>query len=1176
MMQQDNKTNLIKLALQIVGILAVSLLIWFLGPLIAIADYSPLQGVIVRSVLISLIVIVCALFWYLNKRKQQKAAEQLVEGLSESTDGSANIVDEEIDILDQDFSAAIGLLKHSNGGKSSDQLLYQLPWYIIIGPPGSGKTTALVNSGLQFPLADKFGDKGIKGVGGTRNCDWWFTDDAILIDTAGRYTTQDSHESVDKGGWLGFLDLLKKNRPLRPVNGAIIAMSLSDLLLQTEEELKQHAKAIRNRIQELDEKLGVEIPVYMMFTKSDLVAGFSEFFDDLDLEGRQQVWGHTFGLELDRGVAVDSFQEQYQALIQRLDDRLIKNIQDEGDLQNRSLVFGFPRQMEALAKPLMNFLEQVFAVNRYQKANLLRGIYFTSGTQEGSPIDRVMGGLASSFGLDRQATPLFSGQGKSFFITRLLKDVIFNEAELVGSDQKKEKKRRLLQTAVYALSCLSLIVMSVFWFISYSDNNAAIAEQKTIIDNYNNQPEQLRWQLDFKQLQVRMDMLETASNKVFTADDSLLMKFGLYQGKKLSLPAKQGYDRFLEKYFLPAIRYRFEERLQDSVSDGDDLLYELLKVYLMLDNPEKMDLDLLKAWVNVDWELEFANDAETLTSLKRHLDHLLRVKPDPITLNAGLISSVRRVLTQIPLPHQIYSRIKSETVENPYDLTAKMAMGRFADRVFANSDGTLDQLRIPGLYTAKGYTNLLQKHAARIIKEAVEQDWVLNRTESGVASVSELKDLQTEIQQLYIKEYIAYWDGFLNKIKIRETLSADDTTELIGYLSGTDSPLKKLLLEVEKNTALSRMENVALESIDSSVQEKIDPKMLGALASLKQKAGGGFKYSVAEIDQHYEKLNQLVYREQGQPAEIDKLLSRFTRVYNALIELQNKNIFAGDSGPETRDSKLANDLQLIKYEAARLHETTQGWINAVVNKAHGEVANNIQKEISQKWNNEVYALCKNTLEGRYPLTKGSRREVNLMDFTRFFTKQGVLDNFFNQYLKGNIDTSQEQWKLTELAAKSLTISRTSINNFQYAALIRDKFFKYQRDMPSIQFSLKPLAKSDDIARVTVEIDGQKLIFDDKPIRAQGFKWPGGSVGFVRVGFEYKDGREQVVYQADGPWSFFRLLDVSVSGLIRNSTERVNLNLSAGASFAKFEMYTGGGINPFAVDEIRHFKCPKQL
>ena len=78
--------------------------------------------------------------------------------------------------------------------------LYDLPWYMIIGPPGAGKTTVLVNSGLNFPLAEKFGKEALRGVGGTRSCDWWFTDQAVLLDTAGRYTTQDSNQQRRRSG----------------------------------------------------------------------------------------------------------------------------------------------------------------------------------------------------------------------------------------------------------------------------------------------------------------------------------------------------------------------------------------------------------------------------------------------------------------------------------------------------------------------------------------------------------------------------------------------------------------------------------------------------------------------------------------------------------------------------------------------------------------------------------------------------------------------------------------------------------------------------------------------------------------------------------------------------------------------------------------------------------------
>ncbi len=140
---------------------------------------------------------------------------------------------EEIAILKDRFDEAINFLKTADK-RGNTNSLYELPWYIIIGPPGSGKTTALINSGLRFPLAERFGKEALQGVGGTRNCDWWITDDAVMIDTAGRYVTQDSYASVDSAAWEGFLDLLKNNRTRRPINGAIIAISLADLAVQSE------------------------------------------------------------------------------------------------------------------------------------------------------------------------------------------------------------------------------------------------------------------------------------------------------------------------------------------------------------------------------------------------------------------------------------------------------------------------------------------------------------------------------------------------------------------------------------------------------------------------------------------------------------------------------------------------------------------------------------------------------------------------------------------------------------------------------------------------------------------------------------------------------------------------------------------------------------------------------
>src|SRR4029453_18566318 len=146
--------------------------------------------------------------------------------------------DAEVAVLGQRFAEAVSLLRRSRiGGKrpvlaalAGRPYVYQLPWYVIIGAPGAGKTTALVNSGLEFPLAAHVGEKVLRGIGGTRNLDWWFASEAVLIDTAGRYTTHSSPREADRKAWLRFSRLMRRYRPRQPINGVLLTLSVSDLL----------------------------------------------------------------------------------------------------------------------------------------------------------------------------------------------------------------------------------------------------------------------------------------------------------------------------------------------------------------------------------------------------------------------------------------------------------------------------------------------------------------------------------------------------------------------------------------------------------------------------------------------------------------------------------------------------------------------------------------------------------------------------------------------------------------------------------------------------------------------------------------------------------------------------------------------------------------------------------
>lgn len=296
-----------------VGITALSFIIWVIGPVFSIVDSRPLAPEVNRQISIGLLYLVWALGNLVprlyNAWLNRKLMGSLKTTPGEQPDGDNPRLTSEDRVLAERFNEASELLKkahftHADGRRSpfwaqrfSRQYLYQLPWYVIIGAPGAGKTTALVNSGLQFPLADRFGKSALRGIGGTRNCDWWFTNEAVLLDTAGRYTTQESQQQQDAGEWQGFINLLRKYRARQPINGVIVTVSVSDLLTQSAEAAQQQAVALRQRLTELHEQLGIRFPVYVLVTKTDLLKGFRAYFAQFDKAQREQIWGFTFPWE---------------------------------------------------------------------------------------------------------------------------------------------------------------------------------------------------------------------------------------------------------------------------------------------------------------------------------------------------------------------------------------------------------------------------------------------------------------------------------------------------------------------------------------------------------------------------------------------------------------------------------------------------------------------------------------------------------------------------------------------------------------------------------------------------------------------------------------------------------------------------------------------------------------
>ena len=300
------------------------------------------------------------------------------------------------------LTTALTLLKKASGTRG---YLYEQPWYAIIGPPGAGKTTALLNAGLKFPLAAEMGQGAVAGVGGTRMCDWWFTEDAVLIDTAGRYTTQDSDAAVDKRR-LGCVPRPAAAHPRAPAaerrHGGDRAVATSPPRRRPNVSPMPAPSAAGSR----------NSPTSSACKRAGLCA-VHQGRPDRRLHGvlrrpgsreARPGLGHDLPAEQDRGRHRRCLRRRVRACwSQRLNERLIDRLQAERSPDRRTAIAGFPAQVASLQTPLAEFISEAFGGSRLDPAPFLRGVYLTSGTQEGTPIDRLTGAMARSFGIDAAA-----------------------------------------------------------------------------------------------------------------------------------------------------------------------------------------------------------------------------------------------------------------------------------------------------------------------------------------------------------------------------------------------------------------------------------------------------------------------------------------------------------------------------------------------------------------------------------------------------------------------------------------------------------------------------------------------------------------------------------------------------------------------------------------------------
>ena len=537
------KDIIVKIAKVAVVLLVIFLLLLGVFVLVTLMDWPWWIGLFVLLGLISLFFVLLLLRKIWLRRKEQRFVDQIIEQDNARLRAMDEKQREHSKALQQRWKEAIDTLRRSHLRKYGNPL-YVLPWYMVIGESGSGKTTAIKAANLSSPFATMAQTSGISG---TKNCDWWFFEQAIILDTAGRYAIP-VDEGRDKEEWKKFLNLLRKYRKKEPLNGLIVTIPADKLLQADKSELEEEGRAIRQRIDELMLALGTKFPIYILVTKCDLIQGMTQFCDNLPEEALSQAMG----------VANRDFSKDAMSFLSQGIDTIAESLRDLRLLllekSKRPVDPGlllFPEEFENVREGLKAFVQGAFQENPYQETPLLRGLYFSSGRQEGTPYSHFL----SALGLIEEKEVL-PGTNRGLFLHDLFAKILPRDRGLFAPTQKAIEWSRL--TRNLGLLAWVTLVIALCGLLSFSFvKNLKIIRQAS--QEFSKSPV-LKGEvisdvvtLDrFKQAILAME----AQNR-----DWWLPRFGLNESKSVEKQLKKKFSVQFKNAFLAPLDKQLTERL---------------------------------------------------------------------------------------------------------------------------------------------------------------------------------------------------------------------------------------------------------------------------------------------------------------------------------------------------------------------------------------------------------------------------------------------------------------------------------------------------------------------------------------------------------------------------------------------------------------------------------------
>lgn len=1007
--------------------------------------------------------------------------------------------------------------------------LSQLSWYLILGHPGSGKKSLMQYSGLHFISPHQLGPAITQTMDAFADYTWWFTQEAVFIAAANEEpeTTQNQLKKLCK--------LLRKQRRNRPINGVIVTMSTVDLLINNPQQHQERMNDLLWQLRHLHQTLKTQLPIYLVFTQTDQLRGFTQFFNDLSKEELTQVWGLTIPLAAANNLnaALSFFEKGFDQLITKLKERVLWSFDSVKNALGRELIYAFPQQMQLLKIPLAGIIANLLTTLRSDNALQLRGLYFTSSIQTGTDYDL----LSTAIGI--QSNPLTPSKvpvnQEAYFTASLFYEVILPEGKILGYSLQAHRRKVWRFRLAFTLTPLIAVIWSFSCYQGYLTTREYAATTENQLTHYRSLAEALR--IEDTSLLTVLPLLNLLSDIKHTYENSSFTSNILIAKNRLASHSQTAFTRILNNVFQPRIAAHLEEQLRQPHIDDANVLYAILKGYLAFSPSRLTEPRSVIAPMLYEWESQLPHNPQLQRELRHYLDIATQQRLEELPLDRSLINKIRLQLQQLNPADRAYGLLTFKAVtSNVSDLDLPSRIGDHYFELFRANNSIAT---IPALYTQTGFEYVFLKNYRFIAHQVANDNVELGLNNDNLAALNP-RIIRLKMEQNYDRLYLKTWHDNLNSIQIKPTSDWSELNAQLTLLTSNQSPFTKLFSIIADNTATVRHQTIDIAQ------------------------------SFADIN-HFSQgtSNTISYK---------TVLDTLTQLRQTVIQLQqspdpDKASFV--AAKETMLGNPQNPLTALSLEAQQAPPPVNQWLQTIADNCWNSILQGALRYINNTWTTQVMSEYDAQIKDRYPINAASQSQMSMEAFTHFFAPKGTLQQFYDHTLSPFIDTRQPQWKVITLNHHALTLSSDTISLFQRAEAIRGQYFANNSLTPTILLSLQPLTLSHSAAGINLNIGNTRINYQHGPQLVTNITWPLTPTAEESKAVITTFSNQHYALSANGPWSLFQLID---RGDLHNAStpSEYQLTFSLEGQKATFVISSPSTLETLYLHELKGLELPNQL